>query len=353
MITARNRVLHVCHLDKFIPPFIDFVEEHFDDFATRHLFFINGDAERYPFKARSNIVQAGRGKKNQLLHLAALAKACQEANKIILHGLFSPYVVMLLAAMPWLLSKCYWVMWGGDLYKYKLADRNWKWQVHEFFRRPVIKNMGHLVTYIKGDYELARQWYGAKGQYQECFMYTSNLYKELDVSNIQREKKINLLVGNSADPSNNHVEVFENLEAFKNKNIKIFVPLTYGNQAYAQQIIEEGSRRFGTKFAALTGHLPLNEYLEFLGIIDIAIFNHKRQQAMGNMITLLGLGKKVYMRSDVTQWEFFKSHGITVYDIDQITINGEIDDSLEKNIDKVKKVFTKQVFLDQLSELFT
>lgn len=38
--------------------------------------------------------------------------------------------------------------------------------------------------------------------------------------------------------------------------------------------------------------MDFNEYINFLSTIDIAIFNHKRQQGMGNIITLLGMGKK-------------------------------------------------------------
>jgi len=34
--------------------------------------------------------------------------------------------------------------------------------------------------------------------------------------------------------------------------------------------------------------MPLDEYLNLLAKIDIAIFNHKRKQAMGNITTLLG-----------------------------------------------------------------
>lgn len=106
----------------------------------------------------------------------------QQADKIILHGSFNQHVVRLLFLMPRVLKKCYWVMWGGDLYVHKLGNHtSRRWKVNEFIRRPVIKNMGHLITYIKGDYALAREWYGARGNYQECFMYPSDLYKELDV----------------------------------------------------------------------------------------------------------------------------------------------------------------------------
>lgn len=351
-MNAKGKVLHVCCLDKFIPPFIDFVEEHFDDFATRHVFFITGDIERYPYRDRANIVQAQRGKKAQLVHLAKLAKAMQQADKIILHGLFNQHVVRLLFVMPWVLKKCYWVMWGGDLYVHQLGNRTSRtWKVNEFFRRPVIKNMGHLVTYIKGDYELAREWYGARGNYQECFMYPSNLYKELDVPAVEHTG-INILVGNSADPSNNHSAIFDKLEAFKDEHIQIYAPLTYGNQTYAQKIIAEGQRRFGDKFEALTEHLPLEKFLKFLGKIDIAIFNHRRQQAMGNTITLLGLGKKVFIRSDVTQWAFFKSHGIAVYDIEAFALTADEDIQVDENKHRIKAYFSEQTFVNQLREFF-
>ena len=58
------------------------------------------------------------------------------------------------------------------------------------------------------------------------------------------------------------------------------------------------------------------------------MFNHNRQQAMGNTITLLGLGKKVYMRRGVAQWSFFESHKIKVFDI--VNFDLQVLDANEK-----------------------
>lgn len=109
---------------------------------------------------------------------------------------------------------------------------------------------------------------------------------------------------------------------------------------------------FGDKYEALTEHLLYDDYIDFLGKIDIAIFNHKRQQAMGNTISLLGLGKKVYMRSDVTQWAFFKIYGIKVYDIDQLEITTIPEKHLMANKAKVKNLFSEQRLICQLTEIF-
>ena len=50
--------------------------------------------------------------------------------------------------------------------------------LRKLLRRPAIKRMGNFVTYIKGDYELAKKWYGCAGRWHECLLYTSNVYKK-------------------------------------------------------------------------------------------------------------------------------------------------------------------------------
>lgn len=273
------------------------------------------------------------------------------ADRVIIHGLFDRYVIILLALQPWLLKKSYWMIWGADLYAYETGPRSWKWKLKEFFRRPVIKNMGHLVTYVDGDVELARNWYRATGKYHECIMYTSNIYREYAVKG-EAHELINIQVGNSADPSNNHLEIFERLAPFRNQEIAIYVPLAYGSREYAQSVISAGRDRFGVKFKPLTDFMPFDQYLDFLGKIDIAIFNHKRQQAMGNIITLLGLGKKVYMRSDITPWLMFKRKGVKVYENSEIELSLMDERSMRHNQEAIRANFSEKLIVDQLKKIF-
>ena len=79
-------------------------------------------------------------------------------------------------------------MWGGDFYFPK--KQSW-------IKKQVIKKIAHFITYIKGDYELAQKWYGSSGEYHECFMYPSNLYKEYDITQ-ERHTNINIQLGNSS-----------------------------------------------------------------------------------------------------------------------------------------------------------
>ena len=230
-------------------------------------------------------------------------------------------------------------MWGGDFY----FPEKQRW-----LKKQVIKRIRHFVTYLKGDYELVKKWYGAKGMLHECFMYPSNLYKEYDVKPKEDVGIINIQVGNSADPTNNHIEVFEKLRQYKDENIKIYVPLSYGPQDHVKYVIAKGKEIFGDKFIALTDFMSFEKYLDFLGAIDITIFAHKRQQAMGTTISLLGMGKKVYMRNDITPWTFFGEIGVKVFDfnsIDLVPINSEV---MNENIKIIKSYFSKENYLNQL-----
>lgn len=344
----NKKILHAAECDKFIPPYIDFIKQHLTS-DEEHEFLLKSGMADSTLRKYDNILLEKKSKVSKFKYYFKLIIKMHFADKVILHSLIDIKIVQILFFTPWLLKKCYWVIWGADLYAYNQRDKTFKWKVKEFFRHYVISNMGHLVTYLKGDVELARRWYGAKGKHHECLMYTSNLYKEFHLPE-RKNTTLNIQIGNSADPSNNHIDALERLLPFKKENIYIFVPLAYGQQEYAKEVIKKGEEWFGDKFKPLLEFMPFEEYLPFLASIDIAIFNHKRQQAMGNTITLLGLGKVVYLRSDTTQWDFFKEKNIHVRDIEKL--NKLEREEVSANSLNTKEYFSVENFKKQLSNLF-
>jgi len=330
----NNKVIHILYDSPITKKFLEFMNMNFD---TNHI-FVNIN-KKIKYLDTDKIVNFNVKSISDILKFI---KLLNKKEKIIIHGLFDPKLILILLLQPWLLKKCYWVMWGGDFYFPK--KQSW-------IKKQVIKKMGHFITYIKGDYELAQEWYGANGKYHECFMYPSNLYKEYDVKE-KSTSTINIQVGNSADPSNNHLEVLDKLVKYKNENIKIFVPLSYGDEKYANEVIAKGKELFGNSFIALTDFMAFDKYLDFLGDIDIAIFAHRRQQAMGNTITLLGLGKKVYIRSDVTPWELFNDIDVKVFDVENINVELIAEEIKVDNQRKIKEYFSEENYLEQLQNLF-
>lgn len=349
MMNTRGKVLHICTLDKFIPPFIDFLEEHFTDFETRHVFCISGKDNRFPIRLRENIAQYRGGRRSRLIYLVEITRLIQKADKIVLHGLFDLRIVQILACMPWVLKKCYWIMWGGDLYVYKLGDQSKEsWHKNEFWRKRVIRNIGYLVTGTPGDVELARKWYDAQGKHIKCFNYPSNVFENTRRASIKKHTSLSILIGNSADPSNRHKEVLDMLDPYKGADIKLFCPLSYGDQDYALEVARYGKAKFGSKFFALTSFVEKERYYYFLQSIDIAIFNHPRQQAFGNTLALLGYGKKVFMRKESTLNEVLSGLGVKVFDINELDIN-TIDTSVgRQNAEIIESEFSSNSLVKSL-----
>lgn len=344
----KNTILHIASSEKFIPPFINFIKANFN--FENHDFLLTKGMSQQDIIPTNNIkILSKKTRFGKTKHYLKVIFKMHQADKIILHSLADHSIVKILFFMPWLLKRCYWVIWGGDLYSYQFDKRNRRWRVREFYRRPVIKHMGHLVTYIEGDITLAREWYDARGDYHESLMYLSNLYKTLEVPKKQN-RTINIQLGNSASPTNNHIEVLEMLLPYKEQDICIYAPLSYSDQNHAQKVIKLGCELFGDKFVPLTEFMPFERYLEFLGNIDIAIFNNNRQQAMGNIITLLGLGKTVYVRNDTTQWQFFQDKGLQIYNINNFS---SLDNHYhEDNVNKIKHYFSEATLIQQLTRLF-
>jgi hypothetical protein len=130
------------------------------------------------------------------------------------------------------------------------------------------------------------------------------------------------------------------------------VPLSYGDQTHAKKVIEQGNDWFGEKFFPMSSFMPFDQYLEFLKSIDIAIFNHKRQQAMGNIITLLGMGKTVYVRSDVSHSNFLIEIDLNIKFISKFSLESlPAIESLD-NTKAVQFYFSRDKLFSQLSNIF-
>ena len=328
-----SKNLHVCTLDKFIPPFLKFIRNEFE--KEKNEFYMIGDNIKYPYQRDTHTVQHCG-----FLYYLLLIRLMYSADKIILHGLFSFQIILILALNPKLLKKSYWVIWGGDLYTFMFPKKGLKYKLKEVLRVFVIKRLGFLLTYVKGDVDLVRKHYSARGQYLETIGYLSNVIPSNIPGSENNKKNINILVGNSADPTNNHFDALDKLAKFKNEDIRIHVPLSYGDKDYAKKVIDYGKSLFGDKFIGITEFIPYNEYICFLKNIDIAVFNHQRQQAMGNTINLLAMGKKVYLREGTTQKEFFNNLAVQTFNIDNIDIS--INFSGKENTQILEKYFSRK-----------
>ncbi|WP_339244660.1 TDP-N-acetylfucosamine:lipid II N-acetylfucosaminyltransferase [Paenibacillus sp. FSL R10-2796] len=352
------KYLHIFSYDeneKFSTSFIEFINENFN--LNEHYFLLTS-GRKY-----NNHTKSGNNLEilpYDIKSIGILTKYINKSEKVFFHGLSNnKYIDITLLLQPRVLKKCNWCIWGGDLYLYESRNSSFRTKLREIPRRTIIKNIGGLITHVKGDFELAQKWYGAKGEYYYSFMYTSNLFKGYNLTNSKKDEEIYIQIGNSGLDTNNHLEVFTKLEKYKTKKIQIICPLSYAyesNPSYREEVIKAGKEIFGDKFIPILEFMPFDEYLNLLSKVDIAIFNHDRQQAVGNITTLLGLGKKIYIRDNITTWDFCIEHGLKVFDS-----NGDFEDlfemldnhTRERNIENIKDKFSKEKLKKDLNKLFS
>ena len=268
--------------------------------ADEHPFVVFGGPFRYSYDDFENVA-VFRVCLRDTLRLIRLMK---KAERIHFHGLFSFVLLCILAFDRKLGEKAVWSILGDDLYcltrpKDSLANR-----LHLAIRRRACRNIKKVRTNIRGDYELACQLMGKEYVYLPS-RYNPGLITDIRPYVGQRvpHTSLNILVGNSATPTNRHTEVFALLKKYADRDIKVFVALSYGDEQYRESVIEQGKKIFGDKFYPLTTFVSKDEYARFLTSIDVGIFANDRQQAMGNIVALLYAGKKLYMRDDTTMWQ--------------------------------------------------
>ncbi|HTL46548.1 MAG TPA: TDP-N-acetylfucosamine:lipid II N-acetylfucosaminyltransferase [Verrucomicrobiae bacterium] len=128
-----------------------------------------------------------------------------------------------------------------------------------------------------------------------------------------------ILLGNSAAASNNHVDALKLLrETAQDRNV--IVPLSYADPGglYTARVVEEGARLLGDRFKPLTAWMPMERYFAHLSNCGIVIMNHRRQQALGNISAALYKGAKVFLRPENPVYRWYLEMGIKLFPVTEL-----------------------------------
>ena len=106
------------------------------------------------------------------------------------------------------------------------------------------------------------------------------------------------LVGHHGYPGVNHIKVLDLLSRFKEENIEIVLPLSYGDPNYIKNVSEYATKVFGSKAIIMNKKMNYTEYEKLIASIDVAIFDTKKLIAQDNINLLLKYGKKIYTPRD-------------------------------------------------------
>ena len=135
----------------------------------------------------------------------------------------------------------------------------------------------------------------------------------------------NVLVGNSATPTNNHVEAFSLLsEIAPAFDGEVLVPLSYGSGPYREKVIEVGRALLGDRFRPLTEFLTFPEFMDRLASCSAVLMNQKRQQGGGTLTAALYLGARVFIDPSNAFYPEYRDHGVILHSLAELRERPEL-----------------------------
>lgn len=216
-----------------------------------------------------------------------------------------------------------------------------------------------LPKQANGEYNLIKTLYPTFNAMHVYGLFDQNFdLAKIMHTKVEHSEPYRILFGNSADPTNNHADglnfLYKNIIA----NVDIYSVLSYGNPIGKKWAIDCGCRLFGKYFHPIVDYMGRQEYLDFVNSMDIVMMYHNRQQAVGNTMTALVLGKPVFMKSKNVVYQMLKDLGVrSVYDVNTIAdrpLHEYIQEAYKNRnhtIAIIEQIYSKSLRLQYLKKL--
>lgn len=332
METKKN----ICNIvidEKFIDEFIDYMDLYSDKWDTSWIICSHRVQE---FKYIKKTVRVKKIDEGDIVSYISKNRF----DAVILHGLqvVKPSTILKIPKH----IKLFWFSWGYDIYNFPINKPFLKWNLYKpltakFKKKSIdiqlyelklkvkytLKRYGKLyievlnrIDYFSGlpfEFDLLKQIPEFRAQWV-FFTYSSlSLFKTFENYNGN-----NILVGNNAALTNNHLDCLEYLKRLNIGDRRIILPLSYGKTSNYVDVVEESYRKiFGDKVDILADFIPYDEYSKYIQSCSIAVFFMNRQQAMGNIKTALKTGCKVFLSKDNPLFSYLKDSGIYIFSVEQ------------------------------------
>ncbi|MEX0779122.1 MAG: TDP-N-acetylfucosamine:lipid II N-acetylfucosaminyltransferase, partial [Balneolales bacterium] len=273
------------------------------------------------------------------VHIEQIFEICKHADvdAVMMHGLFFNWQKSLVKSIG-AEKHIAWKLWGGDLYNPLKAGS----PIYD-----VMKHIDSVHARVEGDFEIIEQTYGKK---EFCrFGYTfPGLYGDLPTM-LEKEFPETIIVGNSGDPTNNHLDILELLaEKDDVQNYRILLPVAYNLTPNYREKLVNSIKRLGLgKITKLhEKFIHPNEYFEIMMKAGMLITAHERQQAVGSILTSLYSGNNTFVKKDIVfkgetlvnpTWRFLSDHELQGQPYEEL-----IEASSLSEIQKVSAALTKK-----------
>ncbi len=321
------KILHVANYSVRMRGYINRVNNNFD--RHDHIFYIVGTSHGKGDTIRAENVIFEMDYPDNWREI--LQRLLMENDRIILHSMDSKntikqkiYIKMLKEGKQFV-----WAIWGHDVYDaywraHKISVKHpvnyLKTQYQEYLRKKIIAKVAYIMA-IPGDYEAVKRWYKTQAEY---IFFNQISYGEESILELpsNHNKVLKVVVGHDAYPHCRHKETLEILKQYDDGKMEVYCPLPYSGDepALVHDVIEYGHYLFCDRFNAFTEQVCYDDYCRFVNSMDVALYNHNRQMAEGNVLMFLYYGKKVFVSDENCIGDFFKQLGAEIYSMKDLNV---------------------------------
>jgi len=216
------------------------------------------------------------------------------------------------------LIKIAWVIWGWDLYSRLKNEESIK------VLQLINENISFILGY-SGDYKILQ----TQIKNPASFVKGSDLiYSIPSLSKIKSQSNNTagdyIILGNSGDPGNNHIEIISEISKKSDyKNYLFIIPMSYSATADYIERVDLCAKTQGLNYHILINFISPSEYENIIQNAMLLVTCHNRQQSAGTIITALSYGVPVILREKITVegyifenpiWESLKSFKVNLLD---------------------------------------
>lgn len=273
-----------------------------------------------------------------------IIEICRSADMVVVYGLYD-FKSKIVMALPKNLI-IIWCFFGYELYRnmkdIALSDltksylkspapesSSFKGILKKYYRRIksgkpkklLIEESMKMVDYVmmstKEEYEYLKKYWKDLPKFMQVPFEKTQIELPINFDKVTSPNyKPTVVIGNSKNIYNNHMDIIKLIEAEKNRDAYKFVFLcNYGkNNLYYDELKEITQDK--DYYQVIEDFMPIQEFINFYTTIDALVINGYRQMAMGNILAGLKMGVKVYLNPHNPTFNSFVKEGFSIYNIE-------------------------------------
>ena len=291
-----------------------------------------------------------------------IGKELMAADRVVFHN-FMPTTSWTgnLLLHKSILDKSIWVIWGIDMYNYKRPGKGFITGLKNKMNYYMRSRMRYPVAVSECDIKVYNDLFGQHKILFAPYAFSDNRFAVMDeaAKRVQEGERrfidirqmadynpktgeiessgnleedtgecLNVQVCHNGFPFNQHFEILNLLKTIcngENKGkVRLYLPLNYGDGqltdtvTYVDALTSYVNQMFDSNVVVLRNMLPNNLYTQYLSQIDIGIFNAPRHNALGNIVQLLYMGKKVYLSEKSPLLPYLREKGLTIHPVSEL-----------------------------------